>query len=164
MGFKSIVVTAGSIVLGVSVPAHAQDVTANDPDGMVEALNAAGYQATLGTDDLGDPKIVTEIDGWSTSIVFYDCDADTHDGCESVQFLTALDRECPMRPEDALAISERFRFLAVSLDDEGDPFLHWDVIIGDGLPVQTFLDATGRFGETVSEASEVIFAEERGQE
>lgn len=164
MGFKSIALAAGSIVLGTAVPVHAQDVSASDPEGMVEVLNGAGYDATLGADDLGDPKIVTEMGGWSTSIIFYDCDADTHDGCESVQFLTGLDRENPMGAEDALAISQRFRFLAVSLDEEGDPFLHWDVITGEGIPAQTFLDAIGRFGETVGEASEIIFAEERGQE
>ncbi|UVI38686.1 YbjN domain-containing protein [Qipengyuania spongiae] len=165
MGFKSIAFTAlATGFVGLAHPAHGQTVTAGDPDGMVDVLTDAGYDASLETDDYGDPKIVTEAGGWPTSIVFYDCDENTHDGCGSVQFVTGLDRRDPMRPEDALAISQRFRFLAVSLDEEGDPFLHWDVITDEGVSAATFLKAFRRFGETVNDASEVIFAEERGQE
>jgi hypothetical protein len=141
--------------------AQAQTVTANNPEGLLAAMKSAGYEAELTTDQLGDPMIKTEISGWEVSVLFYGCDAETNTGCDSVQFSTGFDREKAMDPVRALEIARKWRFLAVSLDEDGDPYLRWDIFTADGIPQSVFMAAFRRYGESLDDASEIIFEDEK---
>ena len=46
-----------AILLGAAAPAAAQNVRPQDPASVVRALKNGGYEATLGTDGVGDPMI-----------------------------------------------------------------------------------------------------------
>lgn len=155
---------AASVMMLAAAPAAAQigeaTVTAKNPQGIVRALEAAGYEATLEVDGQGDPMIATELSGWSARIYFYGCDETTNAGCDSVQFSAGFDRKQPWTAADALTLSAKYRFASVRLDDEGDPYIMWDVITGDGIPAKVFLSSVLHFSDAIDNVVSVVFAGE----
>jgi hypothetical protein len=152
---------AAMLAASFSGAAQAQSVTAGNPKALAAAMKSAGYEAELTTDSVGDPMIETELNGWEVQVLFYGCDEETHKGCDSVQFSTGFDRKSPMDPVRAIEISRQWRFLAVSLDEEGDPYLRWDVLTADGIPQSVFMTAFRRYGESLDDAAEIIFEDEQ---
>lgn len=142
-------------------PVQAQTVSAMDPEGLQAGMKLAGYKAELTTDQVGDPLIKTEINGWNVSILFYGCDEESHKNCDSVQFSTGFDRKTAMDPTRALEIAGKWRFLSVSLDDEGDPYLRWDIFTAEGIPQPVFMTAFRRYGESLDDAAEIILEDEQ---
>ncbi|GAB5349478.1 YbjN domain-containing protein [Alteriqipengyuania sp. 357] len=137
-------------------------VGAHDPASLVSALEMGGYKAELDVDGDGDPTIRTEFAGMPSSIAFYGCDRD-HAGCTSLMFVTGFDRDEEWDAVSAIEVSKKERFAAVWLDDEGDPWISWDVVTGrDGVPVGTFSTAVRVYAETVDRVANLVFAEERG--
>jgi len=154
---------AALAALVVSASASAQDtVSAADPAGLARAMKFAGFDAELTTDDVGDPMIRTSFDGYTGVVLFYDCDAETHEGCASIQLHAGLDRKQPMAADMALSLARRYRFASVHLDEEGDPWINWDVLTGDGLPREIFVKALRRYAATLDNLADEVFAEERG--
>ena len=135
-------------------------VTARDPQGLLQVLKDAGYDPELDTDPTGDPKIYVELNGWNSQIYFYGCDENTHDGCDAIQLSASFVRKKPMKLAKALKISERYRYLSVFLDNEGDPYLQWDIVTLDALPQAVFLASLRRYGEVLDGAAELIFEDE----
>lgn len=161
MSIRSFVAAAAAATL--AAPASAQPggmVSAADPPGLSRVLQVAGYKPELGTDDQGDPKIELEIAGYKATMYFYGCDETTHKGCDSVQLRAGFDRDQAWTAADAIALSQKYRFLAVSLDSEGDPYINWDIVTGEGIPAKVFLLGAQKFGDTLDLASEMIFADE----
>ena len=137
-----------------------ETVSANDPAAMLRVLEGAGYSGTLEQDGQADPLSVLDLGGWSSRIYFYGCDEATHTGCDSVQFSAGFDRKEPWTGNDAIAISGKYRFASVRLDDEGDPYVTWDVMTGKGIPSDVFLSSVLRFTQTLDDAKDMIFAED----
>lgn len=158
---KWLVAAALAVSCSGAAQAQSQTVSAANPKGLLNAITSAGYEATLSTDKVGDPMIETELNGYNVTVLFYGCDEKTHRNCDSVQFSTGFDRKTPMDPMKALDIAREWRFLAVSLDDEGDPFLRWDILTGAGIPQSVFMSAFRRYGETIESAAETIFEDEK---
>ncbi len=159
---KPIVAAASAVLLFAAPPAHAQaaprSVTAADPATVVSALEMAGYRAELTTDNIGDPKVVTRLSGREVQLFFYGCDSESHDGCDQLQFMVGFDAEQPL---DAARV-ERFmhdrRFASMSLDEEGDPWLSWDIVTGtEGIPTSVFLQSARLFTEAVGAAELMIW-------
>jgi len=148
---------AAALAVTFAGTAQAQTVSASNPKGMLNAITAAGYEAELTTDKVGDPMIETKLNGYNVIVLFYGCDEKSHKNCDSVQFSTGFDRDTPMDPVKALNIAREWRFLAVSLDDEGDPYLRWDVLTAGGIPQSVFMAAFRRYGETIESAADMIF-------
>lgn len=151
---------AAALAVSFAGTAQAQTVSASNPKGLLSAIKAAGYEAELTTDKVGDPMIETTLNSYKVIVLFYGCDEKSHKNCDSVQFSTGFDRETPMDPVKALNIAREWRFLAVSLDDEGDPYLRWDVLTAGGIPQSVFMAAFRRYGETIESAAEMIFEDE----
>lgn len=135
-------------------------VSAANPQGIVDLLELTGREPKLGKDELGDPKIELDLSGYSATIYFYGCDEETHQQCDSLQFQAGFNRKQPWTAQEAIKIAEKYRFAAVFLDDEGDPWLRWDVMTGDGIPAKVFLSGVELFTETVNDAAEMVFAGE----
>lgn len=156
-----------AIVVAVSMPLAAQHAPtvakASDPAGLVALLEVAGYQPKLGKDETGDPMINLDLGGYKGMIYFYGCDETAHDKCESLQFQAGFNREKPWAAAQAIELSQKFRFSSVHLDDEGDPWVKWDVVTGDGIPAKVFLTGVEYFTDVVADSAEVIFADEPGQ-
>jgi hypothetical protein len=158
----------GMLAAAFAAPLAAQgkgeNLSAREPAGIVLALLNAGYDATLETDDFGDPIIKYEGEGYKYSMLFYGCDETSHDGCDSVQLRVGFDRAEPWNASEALKLSQENRYTAVALDDEGDPYLFWDIVTRDGIPAAVLLDSIERFERNAEIAAEAIFAEENGEE
>jgi hypothetical protein len=153
---------AATLALGsYSASAQEASVSAADPEAMVTALKFAGYKAELITDNTGDPLIETSFGSWNGKIVFYGCDAETKDDCDSVMLTTGFDREKPTPPELVNQIVSRKRFASVRLDDEGDPFVEWDIVMSDPIPTGVFLRSVQLYSASLDDIADMIFAEER---
>ena len=120
-------------------PARAADsVSASDPAGVVAALSAAGHKAVLGHDSSGDPLIRAEIGGWTTQIVFYDCNEITHAGCQSLQFNASFMPEKAFDAAAAAAFVRDNRFGAVTVAPDRSVSVTWDVITGRDIDPSVF--------------------------
>src|SRR5687768_16582801 len=161
---KAVLVAAAAMM---PLPTLAQQVpltiSAAHPQGIVEVMRFAGYEAELTTDDVGDPMIDSEFASLIGVVMFYGCHEETHQGCDSIQLRVGLDREEPMTAEWMNIEFANDRYYGVTLDDEGDPWFNWDIITGngDGIPTQVFLLALNKYSAQVGAASAVVFAEER---
>lgn len=156
---------ASALILAAPLGAQTGEtmVTAKNPQGLVDAMEAAGYDAELTQDGAGDPMILTRLSGWSTRIYFYGCDETSHDGCDAVQFSAGFDREKPWTAEEAIKLARQYRFSSAYLDDEGDPYIEWDVITGDGIPTPVFLASVLSFSDAIDMARGEVFADETAE-
>ena len=149
--------------LGLAAPALAASVSAQKPETLAEALTAAGYEVTAGTDDTGDPVLDLVMQGYKARLLFLDCDEQTHDKCGSVQFFASFDAEgAGLSAADAVRFAGRYRYGAVTLNPSGDPTLRWDVETGDGIPREVFVTAASRFLGTVQALGAVVFPKVAG--
>ncbi|MFM7402715.1 MAG: YbjN domain-containing protein [Erythrobacter sp.] len=157
----------GILGLIAGAPLVAQDSTemliASKPAGIVIAMLNAGYNPELTTDRMGDPMIVSRGPNASLFVFFFGCHAETHDNCHSIRFQVGFDRSKPWNAQDALNLANELPFLSVRLDKEGDPFLHWDLVMGDGILRTTFVKNLRAFDESVTTAAETIYAEEKAE-
>jgi hypothetical protein len=116
----------------------AEGVAAAEPAGVVTALQAAGHAAVLTHDSSGDPLIKATIGGWSTQVVFYDCNEITHAGCQSLQFNASFMPEKPFDAAAAAAFVRDNRFGAVTVSPDHSVSVTWDVITGRGIDPSVF--------------------------
>lgn len=151
-----------SAVLSTPLAAQTAAVAqASDPAGLVALLDVAGYKPELGKDSTGDPMIDVDFGGYRGMVYFYGCDETTHDKCESLQFQAGFNRDKPWTAAQAIELSKKLRFSSVHLDDEGDPWIKWDVITGDGIPAKVFLTSVSYFTDVVADSAEIVFADEQ---
>ncbi len=122
----------------VSVPGGESPVSANQPAGIVAALQASGHQAALTRDSSGDPLIRAKIGGWATQIVFYDCNEVTHAACQSLQFNATFVPDKPFDAAAAAAFVRDNRFGAVSVLPDRSVNVTWDVVTGRGIDPSVF--------------------------
>jgi len=162
-----LIVTAAALAAipaGAAAQSAPDIVTASDPDGVVSAMAYAGYEATLGTDAYGDPKIDGSFGGWSGSVWFYGCDELTNDGCTSLQLVVGFDRKDPMPLEMLNDISSSQRFVAIYLDEEGDPWLKWDIVTEEGIPAGVLNSSLQQYSQQVAAIADLVFEAERAEE
>lgn len=155
-------VVALALVASLASPAYAQSagiVSAGNPAGIVRLLEQQGMAAKLDKDSYGDPTIEFELSGYKTSLLFYGCDENTHGGCTSVQLRAGFDRDKPWTAAEAIGVTKKYRFVSIWLDDDGDPWVQWDIITGSGIPAAVFTEALQQFGDTLVDTAEVVFAE-----
>jgi hypothetical protein len=118
-------------VMAAPLPAAAASmVTATDPQSLVKAMQAAGYQANLTTDKQGDPKIDTGVSGTRFAIYFYGCKDNKN--CRTVTFSTGYNLDNSATLEQINEWNQAQRFGRAYIDDEGDPILEMDLDLEDG--------------------------------
>ena len=122
-----------------SFPAHAELVRAQDPGSVLRAIQAAGHEASLTTDKVGDPMIKTSMNGTTFQVFFYNCT--DHRECATVQFHSGYDLSKHVSLDQINEWNTSQRFGRAYLDKEGDPILEMDVDLDDGgLSVLLFQD------------------------
>lgn len=159
---------AGLFCLALASQAQAQTqdskspelIAASNPAGIVVTLLNMGFNPELTTDPVGDPLIVSRGNGGVFSVFFFGCDETTHDNCQSIRIQVGFDREKPWTPAEAMQLSMEYPFLAVRLDKEGDPFVHWDLYLGEGIPEMVFVRNVREFERSVTLAADMVYAEQ----
>lgn len=122
-----------------SVPATAQTVTAGSPQGIVSALQSAGYQAELTKDSSGDPLIRSAASGARFSILFYGCTGGS--GCTTVQFYAGFKSSGSVAVGKMNEWNRTKRFSRAYLDNDSDPCIEMDVNLDPGgMSRALFLD------------------------
>ena len=155
MQLRNAAVTAAALAMIVPASASAR-VSASDPAGMVAQLVKMGDKAELTRDDTGDPLINAQINGWKSSLVFYDCNAQ-HAKCQSFQFVAIFDAPKGFDAAPLYAFPRVHRFAAVSLKSQGDPRISWDVITNNGIADDVFGSAVSGFGTMLDAVGAIVF-------
>ena len=119
-----------ALAMIAAAPVHAQLVRAQDPQSVVDAMQAAGYTAKLGVDRLGDPKIDSSVSGTNFVVFFYNCTGNRD--CATVQFHSAFDMPTPLTLDLINEWNRSQRFGRAYLDKENDPTIEMDVDLDDG--------------------------------
>ena len=144
----------------VSAEAPADTISAADPGAIVLALTNAGFAPELKKDLAGDPLIISRGRGAVLSVFFFGCDETTHDKCQAIRLQVGYDRAKPWNAADAMQLSARYPFLAVRLDEDGDPFVHWDLHLAEPIPLAAFIANVREFERAVTFAADFVYAEE----
>ena len=142
-------------VAGAQTPP--ENISAAAPDGIMAAMTYAGYSAELSKDGVGDPMIETELAGWPGYIYFYGCKEESNDGCQSVRLSVGFDRKTPMDPKALNALASDKLFASFYLDEDGDPYVAWDIVTGDGIPAAVFFKSLDNFSWMVDDISQKVF-------
>lgn len=110
-------------------------VRASDPQSLVKAMQAKGYQAEL-TTAAGEPAIKSGAGGVKFSVFFENCT----DGkeCSTISFFTGFtDLEATL--DQVNAFNQSSRFARAYVDKDGDPVLRMDVDLDhNGIPATNF--------------------------
>jgi hypothetical protein len=128
----------------------AADVTARDPQSVLDALTALGYRGTLETMDSGRSSISVPISGLNTFIDFYDCDDKMAD-CYTLLFVVLLDLKDGATLNQANAWNAKEITGRVSLDDNGDPQLDYAVSTFEGLSASVFEQTVKKWDQKIGD-------------
>jgi hypothetical protein len=127
-----------ALALVLSAPAAlSQTVDASDPERLAKLLRDEGYRAKVGKDEVGDPKISSSSQGVDWAIYFYDC---VDDQCKSIQYSIGFDTQNGVSLELMNSWNRANRYAKAHVDDEGDPFLKYDVDLDGGVTPANFVD------------------------
>lgn len=118
--------------------AVAQDVVTAVPEVLAQLVRDEGYNAKLGIDGTGDPKIEGRVGRTEYTIFFYGCESGKN--CTSVTFSAGYNLADGMADAAVNDWHRRKRFTKVYLDDERDPFLQMDVNLDRGVTAANFRD------------------------
>jgi hypothetical protein len=137
---KPVLLAAAFVVAAAFSPAaQSADVTASDPQGLLDALADLGYQAELKTGTDGSSSISMTIDGSPSSITFYNCD-DSEANCETLLFAYGMNFDKGVAVEKANEWNASTIHGFVFTDDDADPWLNMVVVTGAGISTELFAD------------------------
>jgi len=140
MKITTFAAAAAFAALSVAPTLAADTVTAKDPQSIVDALSAAGYQgAELTKTDSGRSSIKVQISGSPTYIDFYDCANDMTE-CYTLLFVYAMDLTDGTTLEKANEWNAQEITGRVSLDRDRDPALDYAFSTFDGVSQDVFAE------------------------
>lgn len=125
-------------------PAAAQIVDAARPQSVVNAMQSAGYRATLETSRGGKPVIRSAANGVNFSVMFDDCD-ERNISCKSLAFIGWYKAKPGWTIQRLNQWNDEKKFLRAYIDKDGDLAVdYWITTVG-GLPEANFKDALDWF-------------------
>jgi len=139
-----LIALAAAMAAALSVSAaQAQSI---DEDGMTGPevaawLQKAGYKAELSKDETGDPLIDSAAEGAKFKIYFYDCNPAKR--CKALQFSAGFDLKEGLKLEQANTWNRKNRYLKAYLDDDGDPYVQYDINVNAGRTISGLDDDFG---------------------
>lgn len=137
-----------SLLLGAAGTASASPMITADPARIAGVLMEEGYRAEMDTDSQGDPLIRSASSGVNYSIYFYGCTNGFN--CSEIQFSAGFDLDPgAIGLRDINMWNSEKRFGQAFLDDEGDPYVQFDVNLGDGGVAEANFVDTLDFWNTV---------------
>jgi hypothetical protein len=61
-------------------------------------------------------------------------------------------------------ISSSQRFVSIYLDEEGDPWLKWDIVTEEGIPAGVLNSSLQQYSQQVAAIADLVFEAERAEE
>jgi hypothetical protein len=92
-------------------------------------LQGRGFDAVLGKTNQGGPKIDSVRGGAKFQVYLYDCE---NDRCQSLQFSAFFDLMEGITGSVANQWNRANRYLKVYINDDGDPYVQYDVNVNGG--------------------------------
>ncbi|WP_421702546.1 YbjN domain-containing protein [Aliiroseovarius sp.] len=126
MGFKT-VLTAGALAM-LATTASAQNVTASNPQSIMDYYFNEGVPARLGRDSVDDPMITVRHSGSEYIIFFYDCTGGAD--CGSIQFYSGYDTGSSVSIDMVNQWNTDHRYSRAYVNDGGTTKLEYDVYMG----------------------------------
>jgi Putative bacterial sensory transduction regulator len=120
---------AAIIAMSVASAAHAQMVTAANPQSVVAAMQAGGYKAVLDKDSTGDPRINSAASGSNFVVNFYGCEKTR--ACKTLTFYAGW-TGTKATVGDMNEWNKAKRFSRGYIDKDGDPVMEFDLDLDDG--------------------------------
>ena len=121
------------------------DTVYNDLSGseIVALLDAHGYQASLTTDEGGDPLITAKVDGLKFKVQTYDCGKSVPRRCRSLQFIAAFSLDHPVTSADYAAMNDYNKkkvYGRAFVDDNGDADVDMVMNLNGGVLAANLMD------------------------
>jgi hypothetical protein len=113
------------------------EVSATNPQSVLDALQAAGYPGKLEKMDSGRTSIAVKVSGLNTFIDFYDCADDLTD-CYTLLFNVSLDLKDGSTLDEANKWNSDQITGRVWLDKNNDPTLDFSLSTFKGMSADTF--------------------------
>lgn len=166
MGKAGLIAPALLAVALLATPAVAEVpdnalLTAAEPAKIAEVVRQLGRPGQLETDEAGDPSIATGFGGYAGRIWFFDCMEDGSD-CLGVRLQVGIGTEHKLTLQQVNAFNQEKRFATLSLDEEGDPILAYDLsMMKPGVSVAAFADSFRLFDQQATALVELVKAAEQ---
>lgn len=165
MRFAALIAGVAATFGSCCAPALAQEpapasVSANDPQGVLSVLKAAGYEAKLVErgEENASTYIEIETASGTHSVNFSDCDEAVPDFCETLVLMTWWDRQTPISDEAIAAANRNHKYVSVYRANDGDPIMQWAILTRrEGVPATLFLNALQRFSAVARDFQDVAF-------
>ena len=158
---------AGLIALALLAVPAAADVpdsallTADQPAKIAEVVRQLGRPGLLETDEAGDPSIATGFAGYPGRIWFFDCMEDGSD-CLGIRLQVGIGTVHKLTLAQVNAFNQEKRFATLSLDEDGDPILAYDLsMMKPGVSVAAFADSFRLFDQQATALVEMVKAAEK---
>lgn len=130
--------TTSFLALGLGFGA-AQAQVVGDIDVIANFMTDYGLPVEKTKDSDGDPKIESRIEGTNFSVYFYGCDVGQP--CNSMQFSAGFNLNDPLSMDTVNDWNRGKRFGKVYIDEDGDPFIEYDINLDfDGVGAKNFDD------------------------
>ena len=135
MIFKA-AIAAGALALLAS-SATAQNVTASNPQSLMDYYFGEGIPARLGRDSVDDPMITVRHSGSEYTIFFYDCTGGAD--CGSIQFYSGYNTGTSVDVQLVNQWNTDHRYSRAYVTGDGTTKLEYDVYMGsDGMSAVDF--------------------------
>lgn len=144
-----------SVLLSYSALAEDQLIDATDPVALRDAIQEAGYQAKLDTDNQGDPMIKGRMSHSNYQMYFYGCK--DHKNCGSLLIKVGYDmKQKPFAIDKMNEWNLNKRFGTAYLDKDGDPNLKMSINLWGGTTKKNFGDTILFWQEAVTDFEKQI--------
>lgn len=142
-------------------PATPDDrIVAADPASIAALMRQKGFLAEVVADQAGDPRILTGFGGTKGNIWFQDCDEQGRN-CEGIELQIGILMERKLTLEEVNAFNMESRFAFLTLDDEKDPLLRYELSLAKpGVSAAVLTDTLRMFEERARALMQMVVKRE----
>lgn len=115
---------------------------------VAKVMRAKGLPTTISIDEYGDPQIDTASNGAKWMVRFYHC---KNDRCPSMQFNAGWNLTNGMALPTANRWNKEWRFGTVFVDDQGDPYIKYDMDVERGITTEAIDNNLDRWFQTLKD-------------
>lgn len=169
LGFLSspatLVYAASALAFAIAAPVSAQDakgeaalasapvpasllVKATDPQTIMQALNAGGYDdiELIPREGGQEHYIKIKSQRLQSLVLFADCDEAIPDFCETLVLSTRWDRETPISDAAIARANYENKYVSVWRNEQGNPLVQWWILTQpEGIAAPLFLEGVKRY-------------------